>query len=81
MKKRNTIGLILLILTVIMWGISFISIKITMLVFPPLSLAFYRFVIASIILYPIMKLVAPKEKLLKNYQRKIKKIYIDILKI
>ncbi len=66
MKKRNTIGLILLILTVIMWGISFISIKITMLVFPPLSLAFYRFVIASIILYPIMKLVAPKEKLLKK---------------
>lgn len=66
MKKKRIIGLILLILTIIMWGISFISIKITLNVFPPLSLAFYRFVIASIILYPIMKLVAPKEKLLKK---------------
>ena len=49
MNKSKAIGLILLIITVVMWGISFISIKISMDVFPPLSLAFYRFVIASII--------------------------------
>ena len=66
MNKSKAIGLILLIITVVMWGISFISIKISMDVFPPLSLAFYRFVIASIILFPIMKYAAPKEKLLKK---------------
>ncbi len=66
MSKSKIIGLIMLIVTVVMWGISFISIKISMEVFPPLSLAFYRFVIASLILYPIMKYVAPNEKLLKK---------------
>ena len=66
MKKTTIIALILLILAIIMWGISFISIKITLEVFPPLSLAFYRFVITSVVLYPIMKRLAPKEKLLKK---------------
>jgi drug/metabolite transporter (DMT)-like permease len=49
-----------------MWGISFISIKITMVVFPPMSLAFYRFLLASVILYPIMKRIDKKEALRKK---------------
>lgn len=58
--------MILLIITAIMWGISFISIKIAMTVFPPMSLAFYRFLLASAILYPIMKRINKKEALRKK---------------
>ncbi|MDP3386172.1 MAG: DMT family transporter [Eubacteriales bacterium] len=56
----------MLIISAIMWGISFISIKIAMTVFPPMSLAFYRFLLASIILYPIMKKIDKKEALRKK---------------
>ena len=55
-----------MIVSAVMWGISFISIKIAMTVFPPMSLAFYRFLLASIILYPIMKRIDKKEALRKK---------------
>lgn len=66
MTNKKIIALVFLILTASMWGISFISIKIALRVFPPMNLAFYRYLLAAALLYPIMKKTAPAEKLLKK---------------
>ncbi len=63
MKNKKTLALIFLILTASFWGISFISIKIVLKVFPPMNLAFYRYLITAALIYPIMKKIAPGEKL------------------
>lgn len=66
MQNKKLIALIFLILTASMWGISFISIKISLTVFPPMNLAFYRYLLAAALLYPIIKKTAPNEKLQKK---------------
>jgi drug/metabolite transporter (DMT)-like permease len=52
-----------IILCVLLWGFSFISTKITVAVFPPMSLGMLRFAIALIFLYFIKLKLAPDEKL------------------
>ncbi|MDR2784825.1 MAG: DMT family transporter [Treponema sp.] len=48
---------------VLFWGISFVSIKITMTAFPPMTLGAFRFAIATVFLFFIKKRYAPAEKL------------------
>jgi drug/metabolite transporter (DMT)-like permease len=48
---------------VLFWGVSFVSIKITMTVFPPMTLGAFRFAIAAVFLFFIKKRYAPREKL------------------
>jgi len=52
-----------IIACVLFWGFSFISIKVTVAVFPPMSLGLLRFAIALIFLYFIKRKLAPHEKL------------------
>jgi drug/metabolite transporter (DMT)-like permease len=52
-----------IIVCVLFWGFSFISIKITVAVFPPMSLGMLRFAIALVFLYCIKLKLAPAEKL------------------
>jgi drug/metabolite transporter (DMT)-like permease len=52
-----------IIACVLFWGISFVSIKITMTVFPPMTLGAFRFAIATVFLFFIKKRYAPAEKL------------------
>lgn len=66
MEKQKIKALILLLLAVIMFGLSFVSIKISMEVFPPISMAFYRFLIASFVLYPLLRKISPGERLKKK---------------
>lgn len=66
MDKQRVKAIILLLISVVMFGLSFVSIKISMVVFPPISMAFYRFLIACFILYPILKRLSPGEKLKKK---------------
>lgn len=66
MDKQRAKAIVLLLLAVIMFGLSFVSIKISMTVFPPISMAFYRFLIAIFVLYPILKRLSPGEKLNKK---------------
>lgn len=44
-----------MLLTVMMWGVSFVSIQIVMKVLPPLNLAFFRLLIAIVMLFFMMK--------------------------
>lgn len=60
MKKISNI---LLILAVIMWGFSFISIKFCVEVLSPVVLSFYRFSIAAGVLFMLLKLKEPNAKL------------------
>ena len=56
-----------IICCVLFWGFSFISTKITVVIFPPMSLGMLRFAIAIIFLYIIKLKLAPSEKLrIKN---------------
>jgi drug/metabolite transporter (DMT)-like permease len=52
-----------IIACVLFWGISFVSIKISMTVFPPMTLGVFRFAIATVFLFFIKKRYAPTEKL------------------
>lgn len=61
MEKKKTMAYILLIGTIIVWGISFVSMKIVLEVFSPVSLAFVRFVIATAILI-VVKMKTSKER-------------------
>ncbi|MDR2922158.1 MAG: DMT family transporter, partial [Treponema sp.] len=61
MSKRQK-ALIAIIACVLFWGFSFISIKITVAVFPPMSLGMLRFAIAIVFLYFIKLKLAPNEK-------------------
>jgi drug/metabolite transporter (DMT)-like permease len=48
---------------VLFWGFSFISIKVTILVFPPMTLGLFRFVLALAFLFFIKRKLAPEEPL------------------
>lgn len=60
-KKQKALAAI--IACVFIWGFSFISTKITVAVFPPMTLGMFRFAIAIVFLYFIKLKLAPKEKL------------------
>lgn len=66
MKNKKVLSNIAVILTIIFWGISFISIKICLEAFPPMTLSFIRFFIASILLFVIIKIKEPNTKLAKK---------------
>lgn len=65
MGKNKTLAFFALMAVVVMWGISFVSIKVLLQVFSPISMAFCRFVIATLVLI-IIKRVSTKEKVQKK---------------
>jgi len=52
--------------TMLFWGFSFISTKIALDFFPPLTLAALRFALALVLLFFLVKRYAPKEKIRKE---------------
>jgi len=60
-ERRKALAAI--IACVLFWGFSFISIKITVAVFPPMSQGLLRFAIALVFLYFMKQKLAPGEKL------------------
>jgi len=63
MATQRHKALAAIILCVLFWGFSFISIKITVEVFPPMSLGLLRFAMALVFLFFIKLKLAPGEKL------------------
>ncbi len=66
MKDKRILSSIAMIATVIIWGLSFISIKVTLNVFPPMTLAVLRFLIAIILLMVILRIKEPGAKINKK---------------
>lgn len=62
-KILPTIGIIF---TVILWGLSFLSIKVAIEVIPPMTLGLLRFIIASVLLIIVVKVKNEKLKLEKK---------------
>ncbi|MDR0451333.1 MAG: DMT family transporter [Treponema sp.] len=62
MHKRKK-ALLAVIICVFIWGASFISIKVTVSVFPPMTLGAFRFALAIALLIFIKGRLAPAEKL------------------
>jgi drug/metabolite transporter (DMT)-like permease len=60
-ERRRALAAI--IACVLFWGFSFISIKVTVAVFPPMSLGMLRFAIALAFLFCVKRRLAPGEKL------------------
>ncbi|MCK4260462.1 MAG: EamA family transporter [Halanaerobiales bacterium] len=71
MNNKKILPIIAIVATVILWGISFISIKVSLEVLPPMTLALLRFIIASILL--VLVRVFMSFKLKKTNQRINKK--------
>jgi drug/metabolite transporter (DMT)-like permease len=61
MTKRNK-ALAAIIVCMLFWGFSFISIKIAVAVFPPMTLGALRFAVALVFLFILKKKMAPNEK-------------------
>lgn len=56
----------LAVIIMIIWGVSYLSIKIVVREINPVLSAFYRFFIAAIIMFIILKVKFPEEKILKE---------------
>jgi drug/metabolite transporter (DMT)-like permease len=65
MTKKNK-ALAAVIACVLFWGFSFISIKITVAVFPPMTLGALRFALAVVVLFFVKRKIAPEEKIEKK---------------
>lgn len=66
MSQTRLPGIIALLVTMILWGMSFISIKISVAVIPPMTLALLRFLIASILLYFVIRHKEPETRLARK---------------
>jgi drug/metabolite transporter (DMT)-like permease len=62
--KRKALAAV--IACVLFWGFSFISIKIAVAVFPPMTLGALRFAMALVFLFFIKRKYAPREKLMRE---------------
>lgn len=66
MSSARLIGLLTIFITSVFWGLSFVSLKITIAVIPPMTLALLRFLIACVVLFLVLKRVEPDSRLLKQ---------------
>lgn len=69
--NNKKIAHILALVIMIIWGVSYLSIKVVVLEINPVLSAFYRFLISTIILYILLKLKYPGEKILKEDRYKM----------
>lgn len=66
MEKRRLEGLIAVLVTVFIWGISFINIKLAVAVIGPMTLGFLRFAMASVLLWGMKRMLAPASKVARK---------------
>jgi drug/metabolite transporter (DMT)-like permease len=55
MEKSKKVGLIAMLITALVWSVSFINIKVAVAVVPPMTLGLLRFIIASAILIVMVR--------------------------
>lgn len=66
MTKSKIVSLAGIIFVMVIWGLSFLSIKVAVQVFAPMTLALLRFIIASLLLITILKIREPGSRLAKK---------------
>lgn len=60
MKNSIALAKIALLISVVIWGLSIVSMKFLVDYFPPMTVNFLRFTVASIILIPIVMVIEPR---------------------
>jgi len=63
MSKTRIVPFIAISFVMVVWGLSFLSIKVSVAVFSPMSLALGRFIIASLLLAVILRVREPESRL------------------
>ncbi|MGH4121753.1 MAG: DMT family transporter [Clostridium sp.] len=71
MLKNKKMPHIMAVILMVIWSLSYLSIKVIVEEVDPILSAFYRFALAAIILFIIMKVKYPKEKILKEDKLKL----------
>lgn len=66
MANKHVLPYLAVSFVMLVWGLSFLSIKVTVSVLGPMTLALSRFLIASVILYILLKIKEPKSRLEKQ---------------
>lgn len=66
MKKKKGLAIAAISTASILWGLSFLSIKVVVNIVPPMSLAFFRFIVAVVTLYIFMKATKDESRLKKE---------------
>lgn len=66
MTKKRFIPYFAISFVMLLWGLSFLSIKVTVAVLNPMSLALMRFALASVILFGLLKMKEPNTRLQKK---------------
>lgn len=64
--KSNKMPHLMAIVLMVIWSLSYLSIKVVVGDMDPILSAFYRFMLAAIILFVILKVKYPKEKVIKK---------------
>lgn len=65
-KNMNLLPVLAITLTAIIWGLSFLSIKVSVMVIPPMTLALLRFLMASAVLITMLKIIEPNTRMAKK---------------
>jgi len=66
MKKSRLFPFAAIVFVMVLWGLSFLSIKVTVSVLAPMTLALARFIIATVLLLIILKIREPGARLNKK---------------
>jgi drug/metabolite transporter (DMT)-like permease len=69
--KNKKLPHLLAIILMVMWSLSYLSIKVVVNEVSPALSAFYRFLVGAIILFIVLKVKFPKEKILKEDRFKL----------
>lgn len=64
--KAGMLANLLMLATILFWGVSYVSIKITVAEVPPITMAAIRFSIASLLLWGLFKKLEPDARLAKE---------------
>ena len=74
MENKKVIGHLAALLTIIIWGTTFISTKILLVDFKPVEILFFRFVMGFLILL----IIAPKQLKTKSYKEELTFIFAGL---
>lgn len=66
MQRSRVMAISAIVFTAVLWGLSFVSIKISVEVIPPMTLALLRFAIASVLLLAMLKKLEPATRLARK---------------
>ena len=65
-SRGQLIANLAMLIVIVFWGISYVSIKVAVAEIPPLTMALLRFVLASLLLWVILRKVEPETRLAKS---------------